>query len=133
MRSIGLCLLVVALVGAVALAELRGHTTHQLAALQGARTYSSPEEGMREMAAEAYIGLEKVDIEHAGFEPCFLNNLYFVEARIWADGRIDGKMTYADGDNPGGFFLQRGDGWVWVAEERRPWFIALGQRLFGGG
>jgi len=132
-RSIGPCLLVAALVGAVALVALRGYTTHQLAALQGASTYSSPEEGMREMAAEWYVGLNRVDIVHGGFEPCFLNNLYFVEARVWADGRIDGKMTYADGDNPGGFFLRRGDDWVRVAEERRPWFIAFGQWLFGDG
>ena len=105
MRSTGLCLLVAALVGTVALVALCGYTTHQLEALRSARTYSSPEGGLREMATQEYVGLDRVDIVHAGFEPCFLNNLYFVEARVWADGRIDGKMKYADGDNPGGFFL----------------------------
>ena len=133
MRDILLVTLALLLLGAVALAALHVHSRQALAALEDQAIYATPEEGMREMAALWYAGLKRVEIVHAGYEPCFLDNLYFIEARVWADSRTDGKAVSSEGNNPGGFFLKRGDGWVWVAEGRRPWFVALGARLFGDG
>jgi hypothetical protein len=121
------------LVVGVALTAVYVYSRQQLSALQDEAVYATPEEGMLEWAADAYIGLQKVEIVHAGYEPCFLGNLYFEAARVWADSRVDGKELQAEGDNPGSFFLRRGDGWVWVPEGRRPWFVALGQRLSGDG
>jgi len=133
MKDIVLVAVALAVVAAVALAGVYVYSRQQLTALHDQPVYATPEEGMRHVVADAYLGLKKVEIVHAGYEPCFLGNLYFVEARVWADGRVDGKVVQAEGDNPGGFFLRRGDGWVWVPEDRRPWFVALGQRLFGDG
>jgi hypothetical protein len=121
------------LVVGVALNAVYVYSRQQLSALQGDVVYTTPEEGMLGLAAKAYIGLERLESVHAGYEPCFLGNLCFVEARVWADSRVDGKVVQAEGDSPGGFFLRRGNGWIWVLEGRRPWFVALGQRLFGDG
>jgi len=119
------------LVAALALTAVYVHSRRQLAALAGQQAYASPEQGMRDYVSQHYAGLRRTEIVHAGCEPCFLNNLYFVEARVWADGRSDGKVVGQEGHNPGGFFLRRQQGWVWVPEEARPWFVALGQWLFG--
>jgi hypothetical protein len=120
-----------ALVVTVALAAVYVHSRRQLSALSGQQAYASPEEGMRDVVARHYTGLRRMEIVHAGNEPCFLDNLYFIEARVWADGRIDGKTVGDEGDNPGGFFLHREQGWVWITEDSLPWFVALGQWLFG--
>jgi len=133
MRDILLMTLTLALVAAIALAGLFLYSRHHAAALSDQTVYASPEEGMRAMAQGHYVGLKTIEIVHAGYEPCFLSNLYFVEARVWADDGIDGKVDGPEGDNLGGFFLRRGDGWIWIPESRRPWFVALGQRLFGEG
>ena len=133
MRDIVLLLLAVVVVTAAALGGLYVYSRRQLVALEGAALYPTPEEGMRTLVSDHYSGVAQVEIVHAGHEPCFLNNLYFVEARVWAEARTDGREVGPEGDNPGGFFLRRGAGWVWVPEEHRPWFVALGQRLFGDG
>jgi hypothetical protein len=133
MRDILFVTLALVVLGAVALAGLYVHSRQELAALEGQTTYSTPEEAMHEMAALWYAGLKTVEIVHGGYEPCFLENLYFIEARVWADSRTGGKAVSVEGDNPGGFFLKRGDGWVWLPEGRRPWFVALGARWFGDG
>jgi hypothetical protein len=125
------CMLAVLLVGAVALAVVCAYSRQQVQALQGQPAYATPEEGTRAMAAAHYVGLRDVEIVRAGCEPCALGNLYFVEARVWAESRSDGQAVTEGGDNPGWFFLRQGEGWVFVPEERRPWFIALGQRLLG--
>jgi hypothetical protein len=132
-RDVLLVVFALLLVVGVGLTAVYVYSRQQLSALRDEEVYATPEEGMLEMAANAYISLQKVEIVHAGYEPCFLGNLYFVESRVWADSRVDGKVVQAEGDNPGGFFLRRRDGWVWVSQGRRPWFVALGQRLFGDG
>ena len=91
MKDIVLVALALAVVVAVALSGVYGYSRQQLTALRDQPTYATPEEGMRDLVADAYLGLKKVEIVHAGYEPCFQGNLYFVEARVWADGRVDGK------------------------------------------
>jgi hypothetical protein len=131
MRDVILLVLAAVVVAAAALGGLCLYSRRHLAALQGSALYPTPEEGMRILVSDLYSGVVQVEIAHAGYEPCFLNNLYFVEARVWAEARTAGKELGPEGDNPGAFFLRRGTGWAWVPEERRPWFVALGQRLFG--
>jgi hypothetical protein len=120
------------LVGMVALVAVCAYSRQQVQALQGQPVYATPEEGTQAMAAEHYAGLQEVEIIHAGYEPCALGNLFFVEAKVWARSHSDGHTLREGGDNPGWFFLWQGEGWVFVSEERWPWFIALGQRLLGG-
>jgi len=118
-----------ALVVGLALSALFVHSRTQLQLLRDQAMYASPEEGMRALVGEWYTGLQKVEIVHAGADLPLLDNLYFVEARVWADDRIDGKMKYPDGDNPGCFFLRLDGGWVMVPEGRRPYLVAIGARL----
>lgn len=131
MRSVILVTLAAAAVMGLALAALHGYAAAQLVALGDQTAYATPEDGMRALAADHYVGLDLVKIVHAGNEPCFLANLCFVEARVWADGRSDGRMLDVDGDNPGALLLRRPDGFVWVREEQLPWLVAFDQQLFG--
>jgi len=132
MRDAIRCMLALLLVGAMALAAVCAYSRQQVQALHGQPMYATPEEGTRAVAEAHYVGLRDLEIVHAGYEPCALGNLYFAEARVQAQSRSDGQSVKDGGDNPGWFFLRRGEGWVFVAEERWPWFIALGQRLLGG-
>ena len=132
MKTFVTVLIALALIGATALAGVYVHSRRPLSALSGQLVYASPEDGMRDMVTQRYTGLRRMEIVHAGYEPCFLDNLYFVEARVWAAGRTDGKAVGDQGENRGGFFLRCEQGWVWIAEDRLPWFVALGQWLFPG-
>lgn len=125
------CMLALLLVGAIALGAVCAYSRQQMHALSAQRTYATPEEGTRAVAAAHYVGPQDAEIIHASHEPCALGNLHFVEARVWAQSRSDGKPMTQKGDNPGWSFLRRDDGWVFVAEEHWPWFIALGQRVLG--
>jgi hypothetical protein len=131
MRSLGLFFLAVVLFLAVGLGGLHAHSQRQVAALRGQPAFATPEQGALQMAALHYSGLRHVQIAHAGYEPCFLSNLYFVQARVLAERRSDGKALGPGGDNPGWFFLRGGEGWVFCPESSRPWLVALGQQLFG--
>ena len=131
-RHVVLVIALVLVVG-LALGTVFIHSRRQLQVLRGQAKYASPEIGMRALVTEWYIGLQKVKIVHAGLALPLLDKLYFVEARVWADDRIDGRMMYPDGDNPGCFFLRLDDGWVLVPEGRRPILTAIGASLFGQG
>ena len=132
MKGLVTVLLVLALIVSATMAGVYVHSRRQLSGLAGRQAYASPEEGMRAMVAQHYTGLRRMEIVHAGHEPCFLDNLLFVEARVWADGRADALAVGEEGDNPGWFFLRGERGWVWVREDALPWLVALGQWLFGG-
>ena len=120
--------IVILAVGAV-LTTTWVYSARQLRALKGQAVYASPEDGMRELIANHYSGVERIEIIHAGKE--IFNDLWFVEARVWADSRVSGgRMKYPDGDNPGCFFLRLPKGWVLVPEGKFPVVIAFGKRLF---
>lgn len=77
-----------------------------------------------------YMGLQEVEIVRMAQELPLLDNLYFVEARVWAEHRTDGRTVPTKGDNQGCFFLRTDRGWVLVPESMRPELLALRQRLF---
>jgi len=129
---LGGTLLVIVLVTGTLIAGVYAHSGAQLAALRGQTAYANPEQGMRALIAEHYTGIQKVEIVYAGQDLGLLDDLWFVEAHVWADGRSDGKgFAGREYDNPGNFFLRLEDGWVMVPEGRFPEVIALGKRLFG--
>ena len=121
----GLLVLAMALGGAYAYAQA------QLGALQSQASYPDPEEGMQAHIAASYSGLRQVEIVRSGPDMPLIDDLWFVEARVWADGRSDGKAMPAAGDNPGCFFLHRPQGWILVPEGRHPELLAIALRLFG--
>jgi len=74
--------------------------------------------------------VDKIEIAHAGKK--IFDDLWFVEARVWAAGRSDGKgFSSRSYDNPGWFFLRVENGWVFVPEGRFPVVITFGKRLSG--
>ena len=99
-------------------------------ALKGQAVYANPEDGMRTLIANSYSGVNRAEIVHAGRE--LFDDLWFVEAHVWAVSRSDGKKNSGqDYDNPGSHFLRVQHGWVYVPEGKLPEVIALGKWLFG--
>ena len=129
-RQVALAIALVLAAG-LALGAVYLNSSSQLQILRIRPAFLSPEAGMRAHVTESYVGLQGVEIVHAGPELSLLDDLYFVEARVWADDRIDGRMKYPDGDKPGCFFLCLDNGWVLVPEGRRPFAVAIGACLFG--
>jgi len=106
------------------------YSTKQLQALRGQEVYVTPEKGAQELIARYYLGVNKVEIVHAERE--IFEELWFVEVRVWAAKRSDGKgFSDGDYDNPGWFFLRVQNGWVFVPESKCPEIIAFGKWLYG--
>ena len=78
------------------------------------------------MIARYYSGVNKVEIVRADRE--IFDDLWFVEAHVWAASRSDGKgFLGRDYDNPGWFFLCVQNGWVFVPEGKFPMVVAFGK------
>jgi hypothetical protein len=106
------------------------YSTEQLQALRGQAVYLTPEKGAQELIARYYSGVNKVEIVHAGRE--ILEELWFVEVRVWDVKRSDGKgFSKRDYDKPGWFFLHVQNGWVFFSESKFPEIIAFGKWLYG--
>lgn len=73
--------------------------------------------------------MSEVEIVSSGRE--MFDDLYFVEALVWAASRCDSKgLSDQSYDNTGYFFLRIENGWVFVPEGKFPEVIALGKRVF---
>jgi hypothetical protein len=106
------------------------YSTKQLQALRGQEVYVTPEKGAQYLIVRYYSGVKKVEIVHAGRE--IFKDLWFVEVRVWAAKRSDGKgFSDRDYDNPGWFFLHVQNGWVFIPESKFPEIIAFGKWLYG--
>lgn len=110
------------------------YMTLTLKAARREGVYTTPEEGMCVLAERSWIGIERVEIDHAGpnaFDGS-LPHVWFVTAKVWAARRGDGQPVSARGyDLPGSFFLQFQDGWVHMAEGRLPQFVGWLMTLYG--
>ncbi len=106
------------------------YSTKQLHALRSQEVYVTPEKGAQELIAQYYSNVNKVEIVHAGRE--IFEELWFVEVRVWAAKRSDGKgFLDRDYDNPGWYFLHVQNGWIFVPESKFPEIIAFGKWLYG--
>jgi len=113
----------------LALTMLYTHSKLQLTILQSKVVYPTPEEGILSLVHNNYYNIQKVEIVYSDSE--LFDNLYFVEAHVWADSRSDGKgFRSRDYDNLGSFFLRMQNGWVFVPEGKFPEVIAFGMQLF---
>ena len=121
---------IVAMAVCVPLAITGVYSAGQLRALKAQAVYANPEDGMRKLISSSYSGVNKVEIVHVGRE--MFDDLWYVEAHIWAENRSDGKGFCGRAyDNPGSFFLHVEDGWVFIPEGKFPEIIAFGKWLFG--
>ncbi len=108
---------------------IRAYSVRQLQVLSAGEAFATPEEGARELVARYYSGITRVEIIRVEKE--IFEDLWFVQARVQATSRSDGRELPSAGyDNPGWFFLRIRDGWVFVPESRLPWIIALGKGIF---
>ena len=129
-KRVLLSVAIVAMVVCVPLAITGVYSAGQLRALKVQAVYANPEDGMRTLIASGYSGVNKVEIVHIGRE--MFDDLWYVEAHVWAESRSDGKGFCGRAyDNPGSFFLHVEDGWVFVPEGKFPEIIAFGKWLFG--
>lgn len=92
--------------------------------------YETPEEGSRRLISRYYSGVNKVEIVRADKE--IFDDLWFIEACVWADSCFDGKgFSGRDYDNPGWSFLRVQNGWVFIPEGKFPEMVAFSKWLFG--
>jgi hypothetical protein len=106
------------------------YSSKQLQTLRGQEVYVTPEKGAQDLIPRYYSGVKKVEIVHARRE--IFEELWFVEVRVWAAKRSDGKeFSNRDYDQLGCFFLHVQNGWIFVPENRFPEIIAFGKWLYG--
>ena len=135
-RSKGLLLILLAIPSAVfiCMASTYFYTTLQVEIAKRAGVYPTPEDSMRALIAESWVGVQRIEIEHAGTNSFDGSHphVWFVIARVWAEGRSDGKpMSSAGHEGAGSLFLRTEDGWVHVPEGFFPELVGLGMELFG--
>jgi hypothetical protein len=119
---------IILIVGAILIATWV-YSAKQLQALKGQEVYVTPEKGAHDLITRYYSDVNKVEIVHAGKE--IFEDLWFVEAHVWASKRTDGKgFSNQDYDKPGWFFLHIENGWVFVPESKFPEIIAFGKWLY---
>jgi hypothetical protein len=133
-RKIILLLVLAALAYAILIpACAYGYTLYQLGLGRQEGVYPSPEEGMRARLEDAYIGIQRIEIDHAGPNAFDGSNphIWFVTARVWADQRSDGHALHPNGyDYPGSFFLKVHDGWIHRPEGSFPELIGYFMKVF---
>jgi len=97
------------------------YTTSQLRAAREAGIYPSAEGGMRDRIAKSYVEPDDYQIIFAGTNSFDGSSphVWYVVACVWGGHRVDGSPTGSkkhDYDQPGSFFLNTKDGWVYMPE-----------------
>jgi hypothetical protein len=128
-KKISLSLIFTILFVCVVITSVWLYSAAQLRILKDQAVYASPEDGMREIIEKNYSGVSKVEIVRSEIE--VFDDLWFVEAHVWAANRADSKgFSDQHYDNPGNYFLRVKEGWVFVPEGKLPELIVLGKKLF---
>ena len=109
-----------------------GYTIFQLGLGRLEGVYPSPEEGMRTRLEDSYIGIQRIEIDHAGPNAFDGSNphIWFVVARVLAEQRRDGSRLPPTGDYPGSFYLKVHDGWIHRPEGSFPGLIGFFMKVF---
>jgi hypothetical protein len=124
----------ICLAALVALSWLYTFTTLRIARSQG--LYASPEEGMLDRIARNYIQPEKVQMVYAGTNSFdgSTPHVHYAIACIWGGTRLDGAPVGSarhDYDQPGHFFLDTRQGWVFVPEGAFPGLLGFFMKVYG--
>jgi hypothetical protein len=112
------------------------YTTSQLRAARETGVFSSAEEGMRGIIAKSYVEFEDYQIIYAGTNSFDGSSpqVWYVIACVWGGHRADGSPTGSkrhDYDQPGLFFINTKDGWVFMPEGAFPQFTSFWMKVFG--
>ena len=98
--------------------------------------YPSAEEGMLARIERNYAPPYEAELVYAGTNSFDGSNphVQYVIACVWGDQRMDGSpvgsVRHAY-DQPGSFFLNTKDGWVWMPEGAFPTFIGFWMKVYG--
>jgi hypothetical protein len=120
----------------ITLASSWVYTTGQLRAARAAGVFSSAEDGMRAMVAQGYVQPDETEIVYAGTNSFDGSNphVWYVIACVWGGRRADGWPVGTekhDYDQPGLFFLNTKEGWVWMPEGAFPGLVGFWMKLYG--
>jgi hypothetical protein len=112
------------------------YTTIQLRAARESGVFPSAEDGMRALIAKSYIEPDRYQIIYAGTNSFDGSNphVWYVIACVWGGHRIDGSPTGTKKhayDQPGVFFLDTKEGWVFMPEGAFPEFMGFWMQVFG--
>jgi hypothetical protein len=112
------------------------YTTNQLRLARAAGVYASAEEGMNSLIAKSYIEPDNYQIMYAGPDSFDGSSphVWYVIACVWGGHRVDGSPTGSEKhnwDQPGSFFLNTKDGWVYMSEGAFPGLIGSWMDVFG--
>jgi hypothetical protein len=118
----------------VALSWLYTYTTLRIARSQG--LYATSEEGMLDMVARNFVQPEKVQIVYAGTNSSEANQPYvhYAVACVWGGTRLDGSPVGSEQhvySQPGHFFLDTRQGWVFIPEGAFPEVLGFFMKLYG--
>jgi hypothetical protein len=112
------------------------YTTSQLRAARPAGVYSSAEDGMRAIVARGYVQPDEVEIVYAGTNSFDGSSphVWYVIACVWGGRRADGSPVGTEKhvyDQPGLFFLNTKEGWVFMPEGAFPGLVGFWMKVFG--
>ena len=119
----------------IVLASSWVYTTSQLRAARSAGVFSSAEAGMRAIVARGYVQPDEVEIVYAGTNSFDGSNphVWYVIACVWGGRRADGSPVGTgkhDYDQPGLFFLNTKEGWVWMPEGAFPGLVGFWMKMY---
>jgi hypothetical protein len=112
------------------------YTTSALRIAQAGGVHASAEEGMLARIARNYVEPEKVQVIYAGTNSFDGSSphVWYVIACVWGGHRADGSLpgsTRHTYDQPGSFFLDTKEGWVFMPEGAFPGFIGFWMKVYG--
>lgn len=97
--------------------------------------FSSAEEGMRDFIAKNYVAPDKYQIIYAGTNSFDGSSphVWYVIACVWGGHRLDGSSPGSERhayDQPGIFFLNAKEGWVFMPEGAFPELLGFWMKVF---
>jgi len=111
------------------------YTTNRLQVARTAGVFPSAEAGMRNLIAKNYVEPYDYQIIYAGPNSFDGSSPYvwYVIACVWGGHRADGSTVGSerhDYDQPGSFFLNAKEGWVFIPEGAFPGFMGFWMEVF---
>jgi hypothetical protein len=91
---------------------------------------------MRAIVARGYVQPDEIEIVYAGTNSFDGNNphIWYVIACVWGGRRADSSPVgneKHDYDQPGLFFLNTKEGWVWMPEGAFPGLVGFWMKVYG--
>ncbi len=109
------------------------YTSLQVKHYSSKGVYETAEQGMRALVDKHYSADHETKIVYAGTNSFDGSkpHIWYVIAEVHASSHADGSDLYKNGcEDPGSFFLQTKDGWIFVPEGAFPGFMGFWMGVF---